>query len=190
MHFPFLVKIHGGAMEHPVIFMRKHPIILLGQLAIYVALALLPAVAYLVLPDVVDSWLAEQTSGTVTVLLLTLFGLSIALFAYNAFMDWYLDIWVVTDERIVDVNQSGVFGRAIAELQLAKVQDVAIEQKGLFATLFDYGRIRVQSAGEKVEFEFQGIARPNAIQKHIIELVQNDQQWHREALADQITGVN
>lgn len=189
MHFPFLVKIHGGTLEKPVIFLRKHPIILIGQLAIYVFLAVLPAIGYLILPDVIDSWLAEASYGTITVLLLTLFELSVLLFSYNAFMDWFLDVWVVTDERIVDVNQSGVFGREIAELQLAKVQDVAVEQKGVFATVFNYGRIRVQSAGEKMHFEFHGISRPNEIQKKIIELVQNDQHWHREALADQIKGT-
>jgi len=190
MHFPFLVKIHGGALEKPVLFMRKHPAILASQLAIQIILALMPAVGYLLLSDVVAAWLADPALGPIVVLLLSLFELCVLLFAYNAFMDWYLDIWVVTDERIVDVNQSGVFGREIGELQLSKIQDVNVEQRGLFATVLRYGKIRVQSAGEKVEFEFDGLAHPNEVQKKIIELVQADQQWHREALAGEIKGAN
>jgi uncharacterized membrane protein YdbT with pleckstrin-like domain len=186
MRFPFLIKIHGDKLEQPEIFVRKHPLLLAGQLALYLLLALAPIAAYLVLEDVVLGWLAHPALGPTTILLLVLFELCVLLFAYNAFMDWYLDIWVVTDERIIDVNQAGVFGREIAELQLSRVQDVTVEQRGIFATVFGYGRIRVQSAAKEEEFEFSGLTRPNEVSKRIIELVQNDQQWHREALAEEI----
>ena len=190
MHFPFLIKIHGGGVEKPEIFMRKHPVILLSHMTVYLLLAVFPVIGYAILPELVNLWLEHAIYGPIVVLLLILFELCVLLFAYNSFMDWYLDIWVVTNERIVDINQSGVFGREIAELQLSKVQDVAVEERGVFATIFGFGKIRVQSAGEKVQFEFDGLAKPNEVQKKIIELVQKDQQWHREALAEQIKGVN
>ncbi|TAL19147.1 PH domain-containing protein [Patescibacteria group bacterium] len=189
MHFPFLIKIHGGEMEKPAIFMRKHPLILFGQSLLYLALLTGPYIAYLVLRDVAVEWLNHPTLGPAVLLLVTLYDLFVLLLFYAAYMDWYLDIWVVTNERIVDVNQHGVFGREIAELQLSKVQDVASEQKGVFATIFHYGLIRVQSAGEKAQFEFAGIPYPHDIARKILELVQADQKWHREALAQEIKGT-
>ncbi|MBP9748987.1 PH domain-containing protein [Patescibacteria group bacterium] len=189
MHFPFLIKIHNGEMECPKIFMRKHPVILSGQVMLYLFLACLPFIANVVLGEVVAIWLAMDVLGPVMLLLLSLFELFVAMLLYSAFMDWYLDVWVVTDERIVDVNQHGVFGREIAELQLSKVQDVASEQKGAFATIFGYGKIRVQSAGEHVQFEFDGIPRPNEVARTILELVQADMHFHEAALVGHIKGL-
>lgn len=188
MHYSFLTKIHHGEMEQPVIFMRKHPMLLFGTVSLFLALACAPVAAMMVLGDVVTAWMQGPLLGPAIILLLSLYELFILLLLYGSFMDWYLDIWVVTNERIVDVNQNGVFGRAIAELQLAKVQDVSVEQRGVIATMFGYGTIRVQSAGEKALFEFDGISHPQQISKHIIELVQADTQFHREALANAITG--
>jgi uncharacterized membrane protein YdbT with pleckstrin-like domain len=189
MHFPFLIKIHDGQTEKPQIFMRKHPVILFGQIALYLFLACLPFIASVVLGDVVGSWLAADVLGPVILLLLSLFELFVVTLLYSAFMDWYLDVWVVTDERIIDVNQHGVFGREIAELQLAKVQDVASEQRGAFATIFGYGKIRVQSAGERVQFEFDGIPKPNEIARMILELAQADMHFHEAVLAGHIKGL-
>lgn len=189
MHFPFLIKIHNGELEKPVIFMRKHLILLMGQLCIFVLLSLFPLFADLILHDSVQIWLQGPVLGPTIILFVGLFEILVLLLLYSAFMDWYLDIWIVTDERIVDVNQFGVFGREIAELQLSKVQDVSSDQRGVFATMFNYGNIRVQSAGEKVSFEFSGIPHSNEVTRHILELAQEDMHWHEAALAGQITGL-
>ncbi len=189
MHFPFLVKIHDGAAEEPRMFMRKHAAILLGTSLLFLLLAAAPFLASFMLPEAVASWLGHPRLGPAVVLLVGVFELFVVLLWYGAFMDWYLDIWVVTNERIVDVDQNGVFGRSVSELQLSKVQDVKTEQKGVFATVFGYGTIRVQSAGEKENFVFDGLPRPNEVARQIVELVQADQRWHREALAEQIKGV-
>lgn len=188
MHFPFLIKIHHGELEKPLIFMRKHPVIFIGHSFFYLALAAFPFIAFLILPDVIASWLADPVIGPITVLLLSIFELFVLLLFYSAFMDWYLDIWVVTDERIIDVNQSGVFAREIAELQHGKIQDVSVEQKGFFATVFGYGRIHVQTAGESIKFEFDGIPKPNDVARHILELAHQDSQYHQETLAARVRG--
>lgn len=188
MHYPFLIKIHNGELEKPVIFMRKHATLLFSQLALYLVLAAAPFAAWLVMDDVIAGWFESPRIGPTVVLALSVFELLVLLLLYSAFMDWYLDVWVVTDERIVDVNQRGVWSREIAELPLSKVQDVTVEQKGIFATVFGYGKIQVQSAGEKMEFVFDGLPKPNQMSKKILELVQADQRWHREALAQEIKG--
>ncbi len=188
MRYPFLIKIHNGELEKPAIFMRKHAAMLFSQLALYLVLAAAPFATWLILSDVITTWFESPRIGPAVVLALSGFELFVLLLLYSAFMDWYLDVWIVTDERIIDVNQHGVWSREIAELPLSKVQDVTVEQKGVFATIFGYGKIQVQSAGEKIEFEFEGLPKPNQMSKKILELVQADQRWHREALAQEIKG--
>lgn len=67
------------------------------------------------------------------------------------FVQWtnyYLDVWYVTDKRIIDINQKGIFHREISNLRFDKIQDISVEVKGIIATFLNYGDIRVQTASE------------------------------------------
>ena len=178
MHFPFLAKIHGGRLEQPTLIMRKHPVILVGNLLLFALLGLAPVAAILLLPDLILEWLAKPALGPAIVLLASVFELFILQFLYASFLDWYLDIWVVTDERIIDIDQSGVFGREMHELQLANLQDVTVQVRGILATLLGFGTISVQSAGAKSQFEFAGLPRPSDVAKRILELAEADKMRH------------
>jgi hypothetical protein len=93
----------------------------------------------------------------------------LALLLYG-FVDFYLDVYIVTDRRIVDIKQDGFFKRAISELNLRQIQDVNAKVEGLFPTLFHYGDVYIQTAGEAENFVFQSIPHPYRISKKIIDL--------------------
>jgi uncharacterized membrane protein YdbT with pleckstrin-like domain len=81
--------------------------------------------------------------------LITLYlGLLMA-FLFFEWADYYLDTWIITSRRIIDVEQNGLFDRHIAEIPLSRVQDITIEVKGLIETLLHFGTIRIQTAGER-----------------------------------------
>lgn len=71
-------------------------------------------------------------------------------------MDFYLDMWVITSERLIDVEQKGLFSREIAEIPLRHVQDVTLEVNGIIETFLKFGTIRIQTAGER-EFIIQDV---------------------------------
>ncbi len=86
--------------------------------------------------------------------------------------NYYLDLWIVTNKRIVHVNQIGLFSREVATLRMERVQDVTVEQHGVIATLFGYGTIRVQSAGASADDTvMRGIARPAEVRRIMLEQV-------------------
>ncbi|KKT56951.1 MAG: hypothetical protein UW81_C0012G0013 [Candidatus Giovannonibacteria bacterium GW2011_GWC2_44_9] len=64
-------------------------------------------------------------------------------------IDYYLDIWIITSERIIDIDQKGLFNREISEFMLERVQDVTIEIPNIMATFLKYGNIIIQTAGEQ-----------------------------------------
>jgi hypothetical protein len=67
------------------------------------------------------------------------------------FIQWtnyYLDVWYVTEKRIIDVEQKRLFHRSVSSLRFDKIQDISIEVRGLIDTFFDIGNIRVQTAAE------------------------------------------
>lgn len=96
-----------------------------------------------------------------------LFGLGLQVYG---FIDYYLDVYIVTDRRIVDIKQNGFFKRSISELNLRQVQDVNASVNGIFSTLLHYGNVYIQTAGEQENFIFESIPHPYETSKKIIDL--------------------
>jgi uncharacterized membrane protein YdbT with pleckstrin-like domain len=109
-------------------------------------------------------------SGTAFVIFL-LFSwlLSVWIGAFVVWTDYYLDVLAVTDHRLINIEQKGLFSRETSSLHLDKIQDVSVEINGLLATFLSFGSLRVQTAGEVEEFVLHGIKDPNAIKKLILE---------------------
>jgi len=106
---------------------------------------------------------------------LLLFGQnSFFLFIWLAFfviwIDYYFDVWIVTNRRIVNIEQNGLFNRKTSELELEKIQDVTTDVKGIIPTFFNYGDIQVQTAGEQEKFLFHNIANPYQVKDLIMNL--------------------
>lgn len=101
--------------------------------------------------------------------------LFIWLFFFYHWIDYYLDVWVVTDQRIVDIVQSGLFSRTISELNIVQVQDVTSSVKGSTATFLNYGQVYIQTAAENPRFIFEQIPNPRQVAVEIIRL-------HNEAI--------
>src|SRR5688572_5938996 len=60
-------------------------------------------------------------------------------------MSWYFSIYIITDQRIVHINQNGFFRRQVVELGHDKIQNVNYEVPGFQAAIFKYGTIIVQT---------------------------------------------
>ncbi|MDP3792167.1 MAG: PH domain-containing protein [bacterium] len=99
---------------------------------------------------------------------------AILLFAWAAFFkkwtDYYLDVLIITDMRVIDIEQKGFFSRDIATISLDKIQDITVNINGVLATFLDFGTLKIQSAGEMTEFVIRDIPNPNKIKSIIYEL--------------------
>ncbi len=91
--------------------------------------------------------------------------------AFSAFTRYYLNLWVLTDRRIVEVRQRSYFDRRVSSLLLNRVQDVSTEVTGVLSSLLDLGTIHVQTAGEEEEFLMNGIPRPMQMRDLILKYV-------------------
>jgi len=85
-------------------------------------------------------------------------------------LNHYLDVWVVTNERIVSVDQQGFFNRTIGSFRLDRLQDINVEIHGVIATLLDYGTVEVETASEgPSEFRAYNIPHPQQLKTIIME---------------------
>ncbi len=85
-------------------------------------------------------------------------------------VDYFLDTWIITDHRVVDISQCGFFKRNISELRYPKIEDVTVEVKGFIATMFDFGNVMIQTAAEIDEFKFKQVPHPNQVKDKIYEI--------------------
>ena len=85
-------------------------------------------------------------------------------------IDYYFDVWIVTDQRIVNIEQKGLFARETSELRLEKIQDVATVVHGVIPTFLNYGDLEVQTAAEQEKFLFKNIPNPYAVKDMIMKL--------------------
>ena len=76
---------------------------------------------------------------------------------------------VITDKNITQILQSGLFARKVSQLTMANVEDVTAVQHGIFATMFDFGVLKVETAGEQANFIFNYCPRPGYYAKIILE---------------------
>jgi hypothetical protein len=89
---------------------------------------------------------------------------------FIVWIDYYLDVWIVTDQRIVNIEQRGLFRREISELEHSKIQDVTTEIHGIIATILKFGYVFIQTAGEKSRFVFKQVPNPVLVRTLIMKL--------------------
>jgi len=103
----------------------------------------------------------------------SLFFMFLWILSFIIWVDYYFDVWIVTRERIVNIEQKGLFSRETSEVELEKIQDVSTDIIGVIPTFLDYGDLQVQTAAEQEKFIFHNIPNPNAVKDLLMNLQKN-----------------
>ncbi len=177
MHLTHIIKQKG--YENIVFVLRRHVLILVRNLLMYIVLFAVPVGFYYGISYLFPGLLQGTVSYTLLILAGSIYYLSIWLFLFTTILDFYLDTWIVSNDRIISIEQEGLFSRVISEMDLYKTQDVTSEIKGIFPTIFNYGNVVVQTAAAKDKFIFEQINNPHEVRRKIIDLVEGDKQHHK-----------
>lgn len=68
---------------------------------------------------------------------------------------------LLTNRNITQVIRNGLFDRQVSQLTLNNIEDVTAEKKGIWAMIFNFGQIRVETAGEQNNFHFKYCPLPD-----------------------------
>lgn len=104
--------------------------------------------------------------------------------SFLIWIDYYFDIWIITTERVVNVEQKGLFSREISELRIEKIQDITTEVKGVIQTFLNYGNVYIQTAGEKERFILADIPNPYKIKDIVMSLQQKEEEKEKSDLGN------
>lgn len=152
------------ASETKVADIRRHPF---GLVVLYfqfiLAMGLSIGLIVFLLPSVVG---IENTTGNLfiglLILLMSTFGLVYLVLATRIYKGNQL---IITDLNVTQVQQIGLFNRKVSELTMANIEDVTANIDGIFGTIFNFGTVTVETAGEQNNFVFKYCPNPNAYAK-------------------------
>lgn len=110
-------------------------------------------------------------------------------YALRWHLRWKYTVLIITEQRIIDVEQSGLFNRQITELNFTDVSDVVIQHQSWLGRLFDIGIVRIQTIqAMHFDFELSGVRHPEHIREFIVEVQYMTEKYVDNTKAHQIRG--
>lgn len=171
--------IRQKSYEHIVYILRRHPLTFLPTVFLFLVLWIIPVVLFLMGQNLYPDFFAESQIHPLIVLGGSTYYLSTFLFFYAQFIDYYLDIWIVTNDRIVDVEQHGLFHKTTTELDLFRIQDITTQVQGIYETFFKYGDVTITTASTTSSIVFRKIPHPDKVREDLIQLADEDRKYHQ-----------
>ncbi|MBI5614587.1 PH domain-containing protein [Candidatus Gottesmanbacteria bacterium] len=159
--------------EDVILFMRQHLVTNVPWVILSIVLILAPSV---IIPFLFTFLHLPIPVPASYIVIGTLFWyLATAGFIIVNFLQWYFNIYIVTNHRIVDIDFVQLLFKRFSEARLSKIQDVSYETSGVFAAVFNFGDVHIQTAGEMPEFEFASVPNPDKVVTTISELVKQEE---------------
>jgi len=168
-------KISLEPNENVVTITHRHKFYIIIELSILLITALLPALLILLV------------KSQLSILPFNIFDYSIFLTycyavwllmmwvaAFFTITDFYLDVLVVTDKRLIIANQKGFWRRSLSSFRLNRLQDINVEIDGILPTLLDFGTLHAETAGHSEEkFQMDNLPDPRGLKAKIMTAIDN-----------------
>ena len=87
---------------------------------------------------------------------------------------WALNAFIITDQRVLDFDQKGLFHRVVSATTYNKIQDVSYSTKGIWQSTFKIGNILLQTAGNQANLELKFVANPEETVEIISKQIRNN----------------
>lgn len=172
--------IHQKPYEKIEFMLRKHLIVMMPPFLLFMVLLIVPYGLKLLFESIYPEMFLNTVMYAVAMLVASIYYLSVGLFFYTYFVTFYLDLLIVTNDRLIHIEQHGLFARSISELDLYKIQDATSEVNGFFASVFRYGTIQIQTAGAVDKFTGNYIPHPEHLRQRLLDLAEIDRKHHHQ----------
>lgn len=159
--------------EQIILVLRKHPITQVPWVLSAVAAAFLPLLlGYIGFLNFLPP--NFQFAGLVIWLML------LSGFVLEKFLQWFFNVYIVTDERIIDVDFVSLIYKNISTAKIEKIEDVTATTGGALQSVVNFGTIKIQTAAEKNEFEFEEVPQPAKVARLLNELILEEERENLE----------
>ena len=139
---------------------HKHPIVMRKGLVFGMLGPLLGVIPAAINPNLGFGWFFGGLAGGILLGILIL---------APSWIGWHFSVFIVTDQRFIQITQKGLFHRAVADLGLSQIQSINYEVSGLQETLLGFGTIKMQTyVGD---LTIHDVHHPAQIQKKLLSIL-------------------
>ena len=162
--------------ENLVKLIKRHPIYFTLKMIATFLIAFLP----LILLRIISPKDGEFIAQVLNIVSVVWFIVS-AVVAYFLWFQYQHDVWIITDQRVIDSRKNHWFNHRMASTDLINIEEMTIERNGILQTVFGFGDLVCQTAGganAKGAFLFDGVPQP----AKVLELVDDLRDKARQKL--------
>lgn len=159
--------------EYIISEVRRHPIGLIGSLAVGGLLILLVFMGLASYPILVPSGNPPFDALLMPAFLLIVL---IALGTYIVAWVYLNNKFFLTNESVIQEIQTSLFAHNEQTVSLANIEDASYTQTGIIQLLFNYGSIRLSTEGDETTYRFHYVSNPKkqiAILNNAVEAFKN-----------------
>ncbi|MBI2610992.1 PH domain-containing protein [Candidatus Kaiserbacteria bacterium] len=152
------------AEEQVLLKTHKHWIILLRDLGGTIAIGAAPFILFglVTLPGILP--LDNRTFLHILAFVEVVWLLLIWFVLFVLWTNDYLDFWIITNRRIVNIDQVNLFRRTMTTWQFENIQEITTETQNPLQSFLNYGLVRFISAGPSgAETRMESIPHPDEI---------------------------
>ena len=160
--------------EHLIYSLHAHWIKLVYAFILFFAQLAILAAFYLGAKYLFPNLSAYPAINVLAICFATLYLLMAFLLLFNNYLDYQLDVWIITNHRIIAIIQTNLFNRTISEYYIEKIQDVSANEKGILQNLFRFGDVMIQTASEKPTVYINDVPHPFKVAEIINGLIYKD----------------
>lgn len=164
-----LEKVELEPNEEILITVRKHWFVIITELLGVFLMLLVPFLVLLFIAlfsdklHTLDISIAHYT--TLLLFIIATWSVITIMAGFTIWTHYYLDLWIITDRRIILVDQVHFFNRNVSIFRLERLQDIEFQVKGLIPTLLNFGTLQAQTAGShENNFRSTGLPDPRGLQ--------------------------
>lgn len=175
------------SQEEIVLFIRRHLFSYAKWIAIFLLLLIIPA---LIMSVEIGNGviIIDDYSRDYFIIGLSAYLLFVMALFLTTWIEYYLNVTIVTKTHLIHIRQSELFTRSVSEQSLLRVQDVSSKVNGFFGNFLKFGSVYVETAGEEPNFILVDIPKPNAVANIIME-IHEELTAEREGTIDIAEGV-
>lgn len=146
--------------EEVLLVFRKHPVVMRRGLIYSSVALLLGTIPSLINPEF--SWFFIGLGA----------GLLLAIMVFFPFwIGWYYSVYIVTNQRFIQITQKGMFKRSMVSFGLSQIQMINYEVGGFEETILGFGTIMVQTYVGSLTIHH--VHHPAKIQKELLQILRD-----------------
>lgn len=149
--------------EKVYLVLHRHWIVFVKLLIIIFLMAIIPPIIFVIFRFINNL----SIPATFTAIFGGIYYLVLTSILMTNWIDYYCDLFIITDRRIINIEQSALFNYKTSELLFGQIIDITAEKDGFLPMMLGYGSISIKTAAHNPDFHIFPVANPDTLSKEV-----------------------